>query len=237
MGQARRRKLAGEMELWYHGTNEFFSSWQLPAPLTGFNAGLLPHSFISLSKDKHLAKGAGDIAAGLCSAKVSKDARILDLRKKSADAVKHWQLVRNSELGPKHPLTADYKSWEKACHGGEILTFLTDDQQYKDKMRKSEEIVKATSSYSLQERQQAFFDVQNYPRQWIETVISPGKELGYDGVICSEIDRTRGSGRKTCTNLYVFNTKAISEPNWVQKPDLLAYEMALKELEQSDFLR
>ena len=234
MGQAKRRKMSGEMDLWFHGTNEFFSSWLLPAPLSAGNTGLLSHSFISLSKDRALAKGAGDIAGGLCSATLTKDARVLDLRKKSPDSMQHWELVSKTEIGQKHPLTSDYNTWERGCKSGEILNFITEDQQYEEELLKAEKIVKSNSGYTLQERQKAFLDVQNFPRVWIESVIDPGKKLGYDAVICSEIDRTRASGRKTCTNLYVFNTNAISPPSWIQKPDMLAYEMALKELERSD---
>ncbi len=234
MGQAKRRKMSGEMDLWFHGTNEFFSSWLLPAPVSAGNTGLLSHSFISLSKDRALAQGGGDIAGGLCSATLTKDARVLDLRRKSPDSLQHWELVRKTEIGQQHALAADYNTWEKACQSGEILVLITEDQQYEKELLKAEAIVKSTSGYTLQERQKAFLDVQNFPRVWIETVIAPGKTLGYDAVICSEIDRTRASGRTTCTNLYVFNTKAISAPSWIQKPDMLAYEMALKELKRSD---
>lgn len=236
MGQARRRKMSGEMDLWFHGTNEFFSSWLLPAPLSGCNAGLLSHSFVSLSRDRALAQGAGDIAGGLCSATLAKDARVLDLRKESPDSIQHWELVSKTKIGQKHPLAATYNTWEKGCQSGEILIFRTEDQQYEEELQKCEEKVKSSSGYTLQERQKAFLDVQNFTREWIETVIAPGKELGYDAVICSEIDRTRASGRTTCTNLYVFNTDAITEPNWIQKPDMMAYEMAIKELERSDLM-
>ncbi len=234
MGQAKRRKMSGEMDLWFHGTNEFFSSWLLPTPLSAGNTGLLPHSFISLSKDRALAQGAGDIAGGLCSATLTKDARVLDLRKKSPDSIQHWEMVRKTAIGQNHPLTSDYNTWEKGCKSGEILIYTTQDQQYEQELLKSEEIVRSNSAYTLQERQKAFLDIQNFPRKWIESVISPGKELGYDAVLCSEIDRTQGSGRKTCTNLYVFNTNAISAPLWIQNPDIFAYEMAIKELEKSE---
>ncbi len=234
MGQAKRRKMSGEMDLWFHGTNEFFSSWVLPAPLSAGNTGLLSHSFISLSKDKALAQGAGDIAGGLCSTTLTKDARVLDLRRKSPDSTQHWELVRQTKIGQKHPLTSDYNSWEKGCKSGEVLIFRTKDQQSEDELLKAEKIVKSTSGYTLQEKQKAFLNIQNFPREWIESIIAPGKKLGYDAVICSEIDRTRSSGRKTCTNLYVFNTSTISAPKWLQKPDMLAYEMALKELGRSD---
>ena len=236
MGQAKRRKMSGEMDLWFHGTNEFFSSWLLPAPISAGNTGLLSHSFISLSRDKALAQGAGDIAGGLCSSTLSTDARVLDLRVKSPDSMQHWELLSTTEIGKSHPLTCDYNTWEKGCKSGEILIFRTKDQQYEEELQKCEEIVRSTSGYSLEERQKAFLDIQNFPREWIENVITPGKELGYDAVICSEIDRTRPSGRKTCTNLYVFDTNVISAPNWIQKPDLLAYEMALKELGKSGLM-
>ncbi len=237
MGQAKRRKMSGQMDLWFHGTNEFFSQWLLPAPVSAGNIGLLSHSFISLSKDRALAQGAGDIAGGLCSTTLAKEARVLDLRKTSPDSIQHWEMVRKTELGQKHPLTSDYNTWEKACNSGEILIFVTQDQEYEKELLKAEKIVKSSSGYSLPERQKAFLDVQNFPRKWIECVIAPGKELGYDAVICSEIDRTRVSGRKTCTNLYVFNTKVISDPSWIQKPDLLAYEMAVRELQRSDLFQ
>lgn len=237
MGQAKRRKMAGEMDLWFHGTNEFFARWLLPAPLSDGNAGLLCHSFISLSKDKALAQGAGDIAGGLCSVTLAQDARVLDLRSQSADSKLHWQQVCATKIGQKHPLTGNYTTWERGCQTGEILIFKTKDEEYANELQQCEEILKSTANFTLQERQQAFLDVQNFPRRWIETVIAPGKDLGYDAVICSEIDRTRSSGRKTCTNLYVFNTTVISAPNWIEKPDLFAYEKAIKELKRSELFQ
>ena len=165
-----------------------------------------------------------------------KDARVLDLRKESPDSKKHWELVSKTKLGQKHPLTATYRTWEKGCASGEILIFRTEDQQFEEELKKAEEKVKSSSGYTLQERQKAFLDVQNFTREWIEAVIAPGKELGYDAVICSEIDRTRASGRTTCTNLYVFNSNAITAPKWIQEPDMIAYEMAIRELKRSDLM-
>lgn len=179
---------------------------------------LYPHGFISLSKDGTLAEGAGGITGGLCRAKLVGSARVLDLRDKSDDALAHWQCVLGTEFGRDHALIQSFDSWVQSCTNGEVLRLHTTNQELGAKLAQLQTIAQATSS-SLQHKVKAFLDVQNFTRLWIDSVITPAIRLGYEAVICAEIDSYRSTGPKACLNLYVFEPRALSAPEWLSVPD------------------
>ncbi|HEX7648952.1 MAG TPA: hypothetical protein VF450_16240, partial [Noviherbaspirillum sp.] len=79
MGEAKKRRTSGEMEYWFHGTDEYFEAWARPPVATRLKPELLPHPFLSLTKDKELALAAGRVTGGLCRAKLLSSARIPSL--------------------------------------------------------------------------------------------------------------------------------------------------------------
>ena len=127
MGEAKRRRESGEMECWFHGTNEYFDAWAPPPVTTRLKPELLPHPFLSLTKDKDLAQGAGLETGGLCRAKLLPSAKVLDLRSRSGDARIVWERVRETEHGRLHAYLETFESWVDACHSGKVLRMVTRD--------------------------------------------------------------------------------------------------------------
>jgi hypothetical protein len=207
---------------WYHGTNEYFSSWKKPPIHSKYKPNFFPHSFISFSKDIHLAKQAGKIANGLCKASLSDRANILDLRMHSKESQKHWEFIRNTEHGKVHKLMQTFDEFTKSCNNGEILRMHTHDsdtnkEPYK-RLHQLQGIVNNPTA-TLKERTIAHLTIQNFTRQWVETVLSPAKENNYHAVICAEIDRYRASGPTECINISVFNPSILSAPEWINVPN------------------
>lgn len=218
MGEAKRKKKSGEMEFWYHGTDEFFTNWAKPPVVSKYKPELISHQFISLSKDRDLAAGAGEVTKGLCRAKLSPSAKVLDLRVKSADAEAHWKQVVQSDVGRIHALIQTFDSFVNACESGEVLRLRTADQKTLAKLGPLQAIAQSRSVHPV-EREKAHLEVQNFTRQWIDDAISPARNLGYQAVICAEIDRYRAQGPRACLNLYVFDPLALSPPEWLTVPD------------------
>lgn len=218
MGEAKRKKMSGEVDYWYHGTEEHFLSWAQPPITPKYKTELHPHPFISLSKDMELAKGASEICGGLCRAKLVDSAKVLDLRQKSVATEKHWSLLLKKELARHHALVQSFDSWTKACSTGEVLRLHTTNQVLGNQLGRLQAMA-SNNSISIKDRTRAHQIVQNFTRRWIDDVITPAKELGYQAVICAEVDRYRTGGAKACLNLYVFAPEAITPPDWVSVPN------------------
>jgi len=232
MGEAKRKKISGEMDYWYHGTDEHFLAWAHPPRTAKYKPELRPHAFISLSKDIELARSAGKICGGLCRAKLMDSANVLDLRQKSSATEEHWKCLLKEDLAKLHTLVQDFDSWVEACSTGEVLRLHTTNDELRNRLEPMQRIAKDRSA-PLKMRAYAHQEVQNFTRQWIDCVMAPAKELGYQAVICAEVDRYRPGGKKACLNLYVFDPEAITPPDWVSVPDetlMLPYQEKLKEL-------
>ena len=232
MGEAKRRRISGEMDYWYHGTDEHFVAWEHPPRTAKYKPELPPHAFISLSKDIVLARNAGEICGGLCRAKLMDSAKVLDLRQKSSATKEHWQRLLENDLAKIHTLVQDFDSWIEACSTGEVLRLHTTNDELKNRLGVMQGIANDATE-PLRNRARARLEVQSFTRQWIDCVMAPAKEAGYQAVICAEVDRYRPGGKKACLNLYVFDPDAITPPDWMSVPDetlMLPYLEELKEL-------
>ncbi len=218
MGEAKRKKMSGEMDYWYHGTEEHFLVWAPPPITPKYKPELHPHPFISLTKDMQLARGAGEICGGLCRAKLVDSAKVLDLRQKSDATKEHWTLLVKKDLARHHALVHNFETWINACSTGETLRLHTKNQELAKRLGHLQQMAN-NGSIPIKERAHAHQEVQNFTRRWIDDVITPAKELGYQAVICAEVDRYRAGGAKACLNLYVFAPAAITPPDWVTVPD------------------
>lgn len=218
MDKAKKELIDCGSEFWYHGTNEYFSDWEQPPLVSKYKPELSSHEFISLTKDQMLATGAGEVTGGLCRSKLSSSAKVLDLRVKSPDTKTLWQQVLQTDLGRIHSLVQDFDSFLKACSSGEVLRFHTTDKTTLDKFAALQATIQSRTS-TIADKANAYLAVQNFTRQWIDIVISPAKKLGYQAVICVEIDRYRQGGPLSCLNLYVFDPAVLLKPEWLLKPD------------------
>lgn len=232
MGEAKRKKMSGEIDYWYHGTEEYFLEWATPPTTSKYKPELQPHPFISLTKDMQLARGAGEICGGLCRAKLVDSAKVLDLRQKSDVTKEHWTRLIKKDIARHHALVQSFETWINACSTGEILRLHTKNQELGSRLGHLQKIANDGST-PIKERARAHQEVQNFTRRWIDDVITPAKELGYHAVICAEVDRYRAGGAKSCLNLYVFAPEAITPPEWVTDPNealMLPHLKKLKEL-------
>lgn len=218
VGESKKRKESGEIDFWYHGTDEYFVDWASPPVNSKYKPELLPHPFISLSRDKVLAAGASEVAGGLCRAELSASAKVLDLRRRSADSRAVWTRVIGTDVGAVHALLKTFESWSQACASGEVLRLHTSDQSLLGKLGPLQNMAMSQAT-PLAIRIKAHLEVQNFTRAWINTVITPARDLGYQAVICAEVDRYRPDGKKACLNLHVFDPAAISPPDWISKPN------------------
>ena len=218
MGEAKRRRDAGELDMWYHGTDEHFDSWGVPPVQARYKHELPPHSFLSLTMDRALAEGAGELGGGLCSARISATAKVLDLRASSPESMRCWTAIAATAIGRSHPSIATYSDWVASCKSGEVLRAHTSDPVAGSRWSRLIDIARDERN-PLPERAAASLEVQLYTREWIETVISTAASGTFQAVICNEVDRYRPGGKRACTNLYVFDPSVLEPPRWLTMPD------------------
>lgn len=205
------------MEFWYHGTEEHFSKWGDPPVKSKYKPELHPHPFVSLKKDKILATDAGENSGGLCRAKLHDGARVLDLRIQSDDNIELWNAVKASEIGRYHSYIQSFDLWLLMCRNGKILRFQSDYDRLVAPLE-MQMMIANSETHPFRQRQEAFLQVQNFTRRWINTVITPARQLGYHAAICSEFNSDHPSGPMDCLNLYVFNVNILTDPEWLSLP-------------------
>lgn len=230
MGEAKRKRESEKIGFWYHGTDEFFTNWAKPPIVSKYKQELTPHQFISLTRDQTFAAGVGTITKGLCRAKILASAKVLDLRVKSPDAQRCWRQVVQSEVGQIHTLIQHFDSFVNACENGKVLRLHTNCQNTLSKLMPLQVLAQNPAAHQA-DRIKAFLEVQNFTRKWIDDVISPAKQLGYQAVICSEIHCYGANNPKSCLNLYVFDPAALTKPEWLTVPNekLMLPHMSQKE--------
>ena len=231
MGEAARRRSTGEMDRWFHGTDEYFVDWSPPPIQSRYKPELPPHSFISLSKDRTLAQGAGELTKGLCYCNVSQEATVIDLRRDSQESRVCWERVRASEIGRHHPFIQTYRHWLESCANGEVLRPHTTNSKVG---KEQQHLIQLSNDQRLpySVRQQAHTKAQIYQRAWIEEVMASASYLRVDAVICAEVDRYRPEGKRASTNLYVFNPDVLTAPEWLTVPSPEKAEMQIQYLKQ-----
>lgn len=202
-------------KLWFHGTTCFFKRWKNP-PVAPLSNGLTHHSFISLSLDIKYARVHQGLYGGICAAKLAPPARVLDLRIKTSDSLLLWKKTRSTSLGSKYYGLNSASEWYAACQTGSVLRFVFESIKDAPKLFEQQEMARTSIDNCL--RLDAAIYVQNFTREWIEAVISPAKDMGYDAVICNELDHALSS--TASTQLFVFNVKHLSQPDWITLPSL-----------------
>lgn len=195
MGEAKRKKMSGEMDYWYHGTEEHFLAWALPPITPKYKPELHPHPFISLSKDMELAKGASKIG-GLCRAKLVDSAKVLDLRQKSVATEEHWRLLLKKDLASHHLLVQRFDTWISACSTGEVLRLHTTNQELGGRLGRLQEIAN-NHSVPIRERAHAHLEVQNFTRRWIDDVINRARRHVKEMLLDPSIQSLRLASRVT----------------------------------------
>ncbi|MDO8827250.1 hypothetical protein [Methylophaga sp.] len=194
---------------WFHGTMHHFNTWGNP-PLEPHSKALIPHSFISLSSNLGYAELHKGPHGKICTAMLSPAAKTLDLRIKSPDSLLLYNKIRSTRLGSKYYGLASYTNWHNACVEGSILRFIFSSRNDHPKLFAQQDIIR--HSINNKAVSEAVIYTHNFTREWIETVISPAKKMGYDAVICNELEKSLSP--IASTQLFVFNAEYLSAPNW-----------------------
>lgn len=216
------------MKEWYHGTNVYFENWSTSNTTTVFKRELIPHSFISLSVDEELLKGAG---VGRCKATINEDARVVNLLEDSTFSKALWENIRRHPFGSIHVGTKSLAAWETFCSTGQILRpYISESKEYEEWEKKLKHMPENNQLDKI-------FKVmvqQNFVRHWIEFFMREVRKMGVDGIICNEHTQHGNHGPRTSENLYFFNLNKISPPVWIKKPDNSKLEVERQTYERGD---
>lgn len=206
------------MNIWFHGSNTQFSEWAIPSLENQSNPELELHPFISLTQDIEIAKGIAQADGHVCQTILRSGSHVLNLRQNSSHSLNIWKIIKHSELGRYHRDLESSFSWFDACASGDVLRHHSDYKPLK-KVHNSWVLRSRDTKLSAEERAEASLKLENFKRSWINTILIPAKDMGFQAVIATETDRHRAFGPKTCTNLYVFDKKILTNPEWLDLAD------------------
>jgi uncharacterized protein len=200
---------------WLHGTTVYFENWKHPPVPSRFPDYLRPHSFVSFSLDikyAYLHKGR---KGGICTANLLPRAQVLDLRQETKESMLLREKILLTELGAKNKKMQSAKGWFEACKSGSILRYaLNKKDDFKELFNKYK--IANSSQADSKSRFEANMYVHDFNRRWIEVVIGKARTMGYDAVICSELEPAVNN--VTATQLFVFDTDFLSPPVWIEYP-------------------
>ena len=206
-------------ELWLHGTEVYFDSWQLPQGKQTHKHGVNPLSAIFLTTSQEFALDAASSSGGLCSATLINKPNILDMNNCSVEESEQYRLqVLSKPLGQKNSQIMDSKNWRSGWLNGKIMKFTPS-------CTKEAAVLAYKTKLALLARNTtagvtAFNELQLLTRNTIEELVISAKELGYDGVIGNEIDTLHPTGEKHYRVLFVLTAHYLSKPVWIRKPSL-----------------
>ncbi|HFS5789952.1 TPA: hypothetical protein ACH1J3_000160 [Citrobacter werkmanii] len=216
------------MDYWYHATNEYFEKWLVKGIAPELKPELIPHSFISFTKDEEQLQGAG---SGRCRITLTPGAFVVNLSEDEQFSRQLWETFRLHPFGCSHVASTSFTTWQDMCATGKILRphmIMNGEATVWERKLLAQTNIKIRLAVQ-----------QNFVRHWIEFIMSLIKRQGVDGVICNEHTYYGNNGEHSSANLYVFATGKISPPEWITIPDpavRLAEKKALKKTLRKDEL-
>lgn len=216
------------MDYWYHATNEYFEKWLVKGIAPELKPELIPHSFISFTKDEEQLQGAG---SGRCRITLTPGTFVVNLSEDERFSRQLWETFRLHPFGCSHVASTSFTTWQDMCATGKILRphmIMNGEATVWERKLLAQTNIKIRLAVQ-----------QNFVRHWIEFIMSLIKRQGVDGVICNEHTYYGNNGEHSSANLYVFATGKISPPEWITIPDpavRLAEKKALKKTLRKDEL-
>lgn len=216
------------MDYWYHATNEYFEKWLVKGIAPELKPELIPHSFISFTKDEEQLQGAG---SGRCRITLTPGTFVVNLSEDEQFSRQLWETFRLHPFGCSHVASTSFTTWQDMCATGKILRphmIMNGEATVWERKLLAQTNIKIRLAVQ-----------QNFVRHWIEFIMSLIKRQGVDGVICNEHTYYGNNGEHSSANLYVFATGKISPPEWITIPDpavRLAEKKALKKTLRKDEL-
>lgn len=199
---------------WFHGTPRKFEAWAAPPVVSARDPYLMPHSFLSLSANLEYARLHAGPHGHVCRVSVSDAARILDLREKSEGSFRLWRHIRTSRLGRQHAALRTYESWHRACQRGWVLRYFVDGQTPQPFAAEGWQALANAASTPPALRAEAQWHLEDFARTWIEGVIGPAAQMGFDAVICPELE-AQVDRVKPSLQLFAYSADLLSEPLWM----------------------
>ena len=136
-----------------------------------------------------------------------------DLRGGSEDLRAGWDALRRSPLGRDHECARRFEDYVAQCRSGLVLRYLAPRDRLPGALQARLALASA-AQVDPAHRDQVMFDFKDFLQRWIETVILPYRDLGYDAVVCNE----REGPVSICTQLFVFDPSMLTPPEWLD-PD------------------
>lgn len=203
-------------EFWLHGTHPStsgFSRWQFPPPfpIEKNHPRLQSHQHIYLTEELYWAKSTCTDAV-ICKAKIQEEANVLNVLDDSEGSERLRQAILKGEIGQYQTFAQDPASWAEACKSGAAMRFGSTHPHAK-LTREANTHFKKWQDAQAQGRQapESQLYLQNLTRRWIDQLATAAQQLGFDAVICREIDT-----RRNCAPLVLIALAdgAITQPVW-----------------------
>ena len=198
---------------WYHGARAVFDDWAQRRELNGHVHPYHVQSFLSLTATPQCACMHTGDAGRVCVARLLPRARVIDLRAAPRNAVSGWDALRRSDLGRHHVCADNFGRYIDACRSGFVLRYQAQRGGLPPELRARMALASDPQPTAAQ-REQVMFAFKKFLQKWIEIVVQPYRDLGYDAVVCNE----REGPRTICTQLFVFDPAVLSRPEWTVAP-------------------
>ena len=202
--------------LWFHGTDAFFDSWQVPPPPKPGEDMAVAHTALFFSSNERFAAAAGQTAHGLCSARIHTSARVLDATKPSQESETLRQQVAKNELASLGHNINNSLRWTQGWNTGETLRFSTTAAMALPYIAKiAASIARHTG---LPSEAAIVIAKHNCTRGLIELICVEARKLGFDAIVGHEVDQTAGGQRLAMPWLAVLSADAITPVEWLRRP-------------------
>lgn len=205
-------------QLWYHGTDVYFTHWQVPPPPKPGEESSVAHSAVFFTTHVNYAEALG---SGLCTARLQSEAKVLNATRPSVEC----ELLRREVIA--HPLAAcarhlhDSSLWINGWNSGDAMrcTF-TDAHALK---MVSDEVARMQAAGMSRENAWMMAE-NNFSRGLVELICVSARKLGFDAIYGRESGRHPRWGRVARPWLAVLRASALLPMDWVRRPSALAQQ-------------
>ncbi len=201
------------LQPWYHGARAIFDDWALRRRISAETSPFHVQAFVSLTATPACARMHTGERGRICTARLRSRARVIDLRGGSEVLRAGWDALRRSPLGRDHECARRFEDYVAQCRSGLVLRYLAPRDRLPGALQARLALASA-AQVDPAHRDQVMFDFKDFLQRWIETVILPYRDLGYDAVVCNE----REGPVSICTQLFVFDPAMLTPPEWLD-PD------------------
>ncbi len=198
-----------DKECWFHGTEQKFSSWEIPPPKKPNQHILTPHSVIFFTSNLAFAKGAGE---NIAIVSLNSKSNILDTTSNYESTEELRKAVMKSNIAAM-TLNVEHNCWHEGWKSGDVLRVAFSNSKIENLLDKQ------TNNYinKLKITADAASELvkHNFTRSFIEMICLEAKKLGYDAIYGHEIDQhSEDEVIRAQPWLAVLRDNVVSAPRW-----------------------